>query len=63
LLALANLPDKFPLCARRSRESLLRRLAADRKKSANARLSALKEVLFGWTPEMDEAIREIRGPK
>jgi len=60
LLGLADLPEKFPSCPRRSRESLLRRLAADRKKSAKARLSALKELLFGWTPEMDEAVQQIR---
>jgi len=60
LLGLADLPDKFPSCLRRSRESLLRRLAANRKKSAKARLTALKELLFAWTPAMDEAMREIK---
>lgn len=60
LLGLADLPVKFPPCQRRSRESLLRRLACNEKKSARARLSALKELLFGWTPAMDEAIQEIK---
>ena len=60
LLGLADLPEKFPSCPRRSRESLLRRLAANRRKAAGARLTALKELLFGWTPEMDEAVQEIR---
>jgi hypothetical protein len=63
LLGLPDLPKRFPSCPRRSRESLLRRLAANRKKSAKARLSALKELLFGWTPEMDRAIREIKATK
>src|ERR1700730_9317437 len=38
-------PDRWPECSRRSRLSLLRRLACNRKKSASARLRALQEVL------------------
>jgi len=62
LLALP-LPEKFGPYPKRSREGLLRRLVCDRKKSAKARLSALKELLFAWTPEMDQAIQEIRSAK
>jgi hypothetical protein len=38
-------PDSWPKCRRRSRLSLLRRLACNRKKSASARLRALQEVI------------------
>ena len=63
LLGLPDLPVTFPKCERRSRESLLRRLAANRKKSAKARMAALKELLFGWTPAMEAAIQEIKETK
>lgn len=57
LLGLPSLPAAFPPCERRSRASLLRRLACNRKKSAKARLAAAKEILFGWTDEMEQAIK------
>jgi hypothetical protein len=63
LMGLDDLPASFPKCQRRSRDSLLRRLAVDRKKSAKARMSALKELLFQWTPAMDQAIQEIKEKK
>jgi hypothetical protein len=44
-LLLAPLPSRWPVYERGSRESLLRRLAANDKKSARARLEALKELL------------------
>lgn len=45
MLGLPNCPDRWPECPRRSRQGLLRRLACNSKKSASARLQALKEVL------------------
>src|ERR1700683_1456689 len=45
LLALPDIPEQWPECQRRSRLSLLRRLVCNRKKSASARLQALREVL------------------
>jgi hypothetical protein len=63
LMRLTDLPVTFPKCQRRSRESLLRRLASDRKKSAKARLGALKELLFGWTAEMEQTVKELQETK
>lgn len=63
LLSLPDLPAAFPKCKRRTRESLLRRLACDGKKSAKARLGALKECVFGWTPQMEEAAKKLKGTK
>ena len=60
LLALPDLPESFPQCPRRSRASLLRRLAANRKSSAKARMAALKELLFGWTEEMQQTLKELQ---
>lgn len=60
LLSIPDLPKSFPPCQRRSRESLLRRLAADRKKAAKARLGAVKELIFGWSPAMEEALQQIK---
>jgi hypothetical protein len=44
-LLAAELPEDWPDCPRRSRQALLRRLACDRKRSAKARLAALRELL------------------
>jgi hypothetical protein len=44
-LLASKVPDDWPECPRHSRQSLLRRLACDKKKSAKARLAALKEML------------------
>jgi hypothetical protein len=62
LLALP-LPAKFGPYPKRSRESLMRRLICDRKKSATARMAALKELVFGWTPAMEDTIRKIEEEK
>ena len=52
-LALLGRPvsDRWPECPRRSRLSLLRRLACNRKKSTSARLRALREVMMGVNTE------------
>jgi hypothetical protein len=44
-LLASEIPDDWPECPRNTRAALLRRLACDQKKSAKARLAALKEVL------------------
>jgi len=45
LLQRTDIPDRFPTFARGSREALLRRLAANRKVGAKARLDAMRELL------------------
>jgi hypothetical protein len=52
LLALPDIPKQWPECPRRSRLSLLRRLACNRKKSASARLHALQELLTMATTDL-----------
>lgn len=63
LLGLAELPAAFPKCERRSRESLLRRLACNGKKSAKSRLYAVKELLWGLTIEQQQAMDALRKGK
>lgn len=60
LLGLPGIPDRWPSYAKYSRESILRRLAADRRKSAKARLAVLKELLFGLTLAEQAAIEALR---
>ncbi|HXX18702.1 MAG TPA: hypothetical protein VEJ46_04820 [Candidatus Acidoferrum sp.] len=60
-----NLPPTLGPYKRKSRESLLRRLACDRRKSAKARLEALADLLNAECPEQIDGDREtlaIRKP-
>jgi hypothetical protein len=59
LLGLPNCPTRWPLCARRSRASLLRRLAANKKKAAKIRLACLKELLWGLTLEQQRMLESL----
>lgn len=59
LRRLSDCPDAWPDCPRRSRLSLLRQLACDGKKSAKARLEAMKDLLAAMPaiPADEEAAR------
>ena len=59
LLGLANCPSSWPPIERRSRASLLRQLAANKKKSAKVRLACVKEILFGLTLEQQHMLEAI----
>lgn len=59
LLGLPNCPTRWPPCPRRSRASLLRRLAANRKKSAKMRLACIKELLWGLTLEQQRMLEQL----
>jgi hypothetical protein len=55
-----DLPEKLPRCERRTRQSLLRRLACDKKRGSGTRLKALKELLFGLAMSEQEALAELK---
>ena len=57
MLARTDLPERWPTYQRGSRESLLRRLAANSKKSSKVRLEALRELL-SITQAKDKPTRE-----
>jgi hypothetical protein len=59
LLGLVNCPTRWPVCPRRSRASLLRRLAANKKKSAKMRLACIKELLWGLTLEQQRMLENL----
>ncbi len=59
LLGLPNCPTRWPDILRRTRASLLRRLAANRKKAAKVRLACVKELLFGLSLEAQRMLEAI----
>lgn len=63
LLGLPNLPARFPPCERRTRASLLRRLAANKQKAGKARLFAVKELLFSISIEEQQELDQLRKEK
>jgi hypothetical protein len=63
LLSLPDLPTRFPECPRRSRNALLRQLAANRGKSAKARLAALKELLYGLSISAQQELEQLKRKK
>jgi hypothetical protein len=63
LLSLPDLPTRYPACPRRSRNALLRQLAANRKKSAKARMLALKELLYGLSISAQQELEQLKREK
>jgi hypothetical protein len=59
LLGLPNCPTRWPECQRRTRASLLRRLAANKRKSAKMRLACIKELLWGLTLEQQSMLEQL----
>jgi hypothetical protein len=56
----SELPDDWPACPRKSRQALLRRLICDKKKSAKARIAALRELLCVGNEPQATATPEVR---
>jgi hypothetical protein len=63
LLEMQDLPERLPHCERRTRQSLLRRLACDKKRAAKTRLRALKDLLFGLSMSVQESLSELNKEK
>jgi hypothetical protein len=59
LLGLPNCPTVWPKIPRRSRASLLRRLAANKQKAAKMRLACVKELLWGLTLEQQRMLEAL----
>jgi hypothetical protein len=55
------IPERFPAYPAGSKESLLRRLACDKKRATHARLAAMKELFFSEPERIDPAVAKLIG--